>query len=158
MITNAGRAPMFGHRIVLFLVFAVIIASANPAQSQDQPQPAKSAESESTPDSKVSSCQGDEREVGTPVQGRTVAPGLLIKRVEPKYPKTARKAKIEGTVVVCAVIGKDGRVRNLQVGSGPSELVPSVIQAVRQWVYKPYLLDGKPVEVDTTIHVSFKLN
>jgi len=151
---------MFGHRNMLFLVFALIIASADRAQSQDQPRPAKSAVSEGTPDP----CQAYGSDVGTHLQGptvmqgRTVTPGLLINRVAPKYPKAARKAKIEGTVVICGVIGKDGKLRNLQAVSGPSELVPSAIKAVRQWVYKPYLLDGEIVEVDTTIHVSFKLN
>jgi len=153
MLTHEVRWPMFGYRNVFLVLFA--LASANPAHSQDRPQPAKSAQSESSPDSHGGLCADYGRDVGTPVRGRTVEPGLLVHRVAPKYPKAARKAHIEGTVVVCAVIGKDGKVTNPLVVSGPSALTPSVIDAVRQWVYKPYLVGGEPIDVTTEIHVDF---
>jgi protein TonB len=88
---------------------------------------------------------------------QSVTAGRLIHKVQPKYPKSARKAHIEGTVVLCAEIGKDGKIANLRALSGPQELIDPSIKAVRQWVYKPYLLDGEPVEVETDIRVNFKL-
>jgi len=64
---------------------------------------------------------------------------------------------VEGDVVLAAVIGKDGTVRDLKAVSGPAMLVSSAIQAVRQWRYKPYLLNGQPVEVETQIKLQFRL-
>lgn len=82
---------------------------------------------------------------------------LLLHRVAPVYPDTARQRMIQGTVVLKAVIGKDGRVNDLKAVSGPKELYDSAIGAVQQWRYKPYTLDGQPVEVETTINVNYKL-
>jgi TonB family protein len=76
----------------------------------------------------------------------------------PKYPDDAKKAKIQGTVVLDAVIGKDGTVEHLEVLSGPKELQESSLDAVRQWTYKPYLLNGDPIEVKTTIRVIYTLS
>jgi protein TonB len=76
---------------------------------------------------------------------------------QPVYPEQAKKDRVEGKVVLAAVIGKDGTVENLRVVSGPSPLQPSALDAVRQWRYKPYLLNGEPVEVDTTIRVVYTL-
>ena len=69
----------------------------------------------------------------------------------------ARETRVEGDVVLAAVIGKDGTVRDLKAVSGPAMLVSSAIQAVRQWRYKPYLLNGQPVEVETQIKLQFRL-
>jgi protein TonB len=91
------------------------------------------------------------------VRVKTVTPGLLIHKVQPKYPKTARKAHIEGTILLCAVIGKDGTISNLRAVSGPETLIPSAVKAVEQWRYRPYLLDGEAVEVHTEIRVNFQL-
>ena len=82
----------------------------------------------------------------------------LLNKVVPKYPPAAKKAKIQGTVVLSAVIGKDGNIENLRVLSGPSELQQSALDAVRQWTYTPYLLNGDPIEVVTTVHVVYMLN
>jgi len=82
----------------------------------------------------------------------------LLNKVVPTYPPAAKKAKIQGTVVLSAVIGKDGNIENLRVLSGPSELQQSALDAVRQWTYKPYLLNGDPVEVLTTVNVVYMLN
>ena len=76
----------------------------------------------------------------------------------PIYPPIARTARVSGTVILHAIIGKDGTVQQLQVMSGPPLLVQAAIDAVRQWRYTPTLLNGKPVEVDTTIDVVFTLN
>jgi TonB family protein len=86
-----------------------------------------------------------------------VSSGRLIRRVNPNYPAALRKAHIEGTVVLCATIGKDGRLHNLLAFSGPQELIPYAMAAVEQWRYEPYRVDKKPVDVDSEIRVDFKL-
>lgn len=82
---------------------------------------------------------------------------VLIKHVHPEYPPDAKKSHIEGTVLLCVTIGKDGHVR---VGAtrGPKELVPAAVKAVQQWRYRPFLANNQPVEADTTITVNFRLN
>jgi protein TonB len=86
-----------------------------------------------------------------------VTAGLLVHRVQPVYPSLARQARISGEVVLQAIIGKDGTIQNLHVLSGHPMLVQIAMDAVRQWRYKPYLLNGEPVEVDTQIKVNFSL-
>lgn len=86
-----------------------------------------------------------------------VAQGLLIREVRPQYPALARSARIQGVVVLQATIGKDGTIQNLRLLSGHPLLVPAAVEAVRQWRYRPYLLNTEPVEVDTTIQVNFTL-
>jgi protein TonB len=86
-----------------------------------------------------------------------VSQGLLIHQVKPTYPPLARQARIQGTVVLQAVIGKDGSIQGLKVVSGHPMLAPAALEAVKQWKYKPYFLNGEPVEVDTTINVNFTL-
>ncbi len=98
--------------------------------------------------------------VATPQRVRVsagVTEGLLIHKVQPTYPPLARSARIQGTVVLQAVIGKDGTIQNLRAVSGHPMLTPAAIDAVRQWRYKPYFLNGEPVEVDTQITVNFTL-
>jgi len=86
-----------------------------------------------------------------------VTKGLLIHRIEPAYPPLARAARVQGEVMLSAVISTTGDIQNLQLISGHPMLVPAAIAAVRQWRYKPYLLNGQPVEVETTITVIFSL-
>jgi periplasmic protein TonB len=98
--------------------------------------------------------------VATPQRVRVssgVSQGLRIKFQQPNYPPLARQARIQGTVVLHAVIGKDGAIENLTLVSGHPMLAPAAIEAVKQWRYKPYLLNGEPVEVDTEIQVNFTL-
>lgn len=98
--------------------------------------------------------------VATPQRVRVsagVTEGLLIHKVQPQYPPLARSARIQGTVVLQAVIGKDGTIQNLRAVSGHPMLTPAAIEAVKQWRYKPYFLNGEPVEVDTQITVNFTL-
>lgn len=83
--------------------------------------------------------------------------GRLISRKFPVYPPEAKAAHIGGPVILHAVIARDGTIRNLQVVSGPDILRQGAIDAVSQWVYQPYLLNGEPTEVDTTITVNFNL-
>jgi|SRR5271165_1796272 len=87
-----------------------------------------------------------------------VTKGLLIHRVEPTYPPLARAARVQGEVILSAVIDVNGSIQNLQLVSGHPMLVPSAIAAVKQWRYKPYLLNGQPVEVETQITVIFSLS
>jgi protein TonB len=87
-----------------------------------------------------------------------VTKGLLIHREEPAYPPLARSARVQGDVVLSAVIGTNGEIQNLQLVSGHPMLVPAALAAVRLWRYKPYLLNGTPVEVETTITVIFTLS
>ncbi len=84
-----------------------------------------------------------------------VTKGLLIYRVEPAYPPLAKQARIQGVVVMTAGIDKGGNVQNLQVVIGHPLLAPAAIEAVKQWRYKPFLLNGQPVEVETTVTVNF---
>jgi TonB family protein len=86
-----------------------------------------------------------------------VTSGMLIRNIVPVYPKEAKRNHIQGKVVLRAVIGKDGRIKELKAVSGPEELIPPSIGAVQQWLYKPYLLFGEPVEVDTQVTVTFAL-
>jgi len=86
-----------------------------------------------------------------------VTSGMLVHRVEPPYPALARSARISGNVVLKAIISKEGNIEDLTLVSGHPMLVPSAIDAVRQWRYRPYLLNGQPVEVETTITVIFTL-
>jgi TonB family protein len=84
-----------------------------------------------------------------------VVAGNLVSKVDPVYPDIAKKAHVQGAVVLQAVIAKDGTVKELRLISGPPMLVVSAIQAVQQWKYKPYLLNGEPTEVETTINVNY---
>jgi len=87
-----------------------------------------------------------------------VAEANLIHDVAPQYPPEAGRERIEGTVVLMAVIGKDGVVRDVRVESGLPLLAQAAIEAVKQWRYKPYLLNGEPVEVDSHITINFTLS
>jgi protein TonB len=98
--------------------------------------------------------------MATPTRVRVssgVSQGLLVRRVNPTYPPLARQARIQGVVILQAQISKDGSIENLQLVSGHPMLAPAAIEAVKQWKYKPYLLNGEPVEVDTQVQVNFTL-
>jgi protein TonB len=87
-----------------------------------------------------------------------VAEANLIHDVAPQYPPEAGRARIEGTVVLMAVIDKDGSVKDVRIESGLPILAQAAIDAVRQWRYKPYMIDGEPVEVDSRITINFTLS
>jgi protein TonB len=86
-----------------------------------------------------------------------VATGMLIQRTPPDYPPIARTARVAGTVELHATISTNGRIKDLQVVSGPVMLRQAALDAVRNWRYKPYRLNNQPVEVETTINVVFTL-
>lgn len=81
----------------------------------------------------------------------------IVSKVMPKYPVEAKKAGIEGKVVLAAVIDKEGNVKTLKVESGPKQLQQSALEAVHQWKYKPYLFNGQPVDVRTTVNITYTL-
>ncbi len=87
-----------------------------------------------------------------------VMEGMLIGKVLPVYPAMARAMRIAGRVELQATISRNGTIENLRVVSGPAMLQQAALDAVRQWRYRPYLLNGEPVEVETTINVDFKLD
>jgi TonB family protein len=83
--------------------------------------------------------------------------GTLTHRVSPTYPTQARIQRIEGTVVLEAMVSEDGNVRDVKVSSGPAVLASAAKQAVEQWRYQPFELNGKPVAMGTSIRIIFKL-
>lgn len=90
--------------------------------------------------------------------GGNVAAANLIHKVEPTYPPLAKAARVQGEVVLQAVIGVDGRIRNLQLQAGHPLLVAAARAAILQWSYRPTLLNSRPVEVVTVITVRFQLS
>jgi TonB family protein len=90
--------------------------------------------------------------------GGNVQKAKLIERVQPKYPEDALKDRITGTVLLHIIVERDGPVKHVEVVSGHPLLVQAAVDAVTQWKYQPTLLNGEPVEVDTTLDVMFVLN
>jgi protein TonB len=89
--------------------------------------------------------------------GGNVQAAALVNKVTPQYPPIAKTAHVSGTVILHAIIAKDGSIQELQYMSGPPLLMKSAMDAVKEWRYKPTMLNGEPVEVDTTISVVFSL-
>jgi len=87
-----------------------------------------------------------------------LAQANLLYRVQPTYPPIARQARVQGTVELRAIISKAGTIENLVVVRGHPMLVKSALDAVRQWRYRPYLLNNEPFEVETEITVNFVLS
>ena len=92
------------------------------------------------------------------VRTSTILEGNLIRRVLPSYPALARSVRIQGPVVLAAIISKAGTIDNLRAISGHPMLVPAAIEAVSQWRYRPYILNNEPIEVETQITVNFVLS
>jgi TonB family protein len=108
----------------------------------------------------VSNAPGDQTSTAVPQRVRVssgVARGLLVSKVDPMYPPDARDQRIQGVVILQATIDKEGNVASLQLVSGHPMLAPAAIEAVKQWKYRPYLLNGNPLEVNTQIQVNFTL-
>jgi TonB family protein len=146
--------------LVWVLLLAIVSAASvgiagRPAEAQT---PAGSAASEQQVDTTFPLSSVTPQTSNSPVRisARTMAK-QVISRVDPVYPPEAKAAHLQGFVVLRAVVGKNGNVSNVTVVSGPLELVQSAIDAVSQWRYKPYLLNGEPVEVETRVNVSYWL-
>lgn len=86
-----------------------------------------------------------------------VASGLIVRKIAPMYPDDARQHRIQGTVLLHVMIDKEGNVEQVDLISGHPLLAPAAIEAVRQWKYKPFLLNEKPMDVDTQVRVNFSL-
>jgi protein TonB len=86
-----------------------------------------------------------------------VTQGLILKRVQPVYPQQALQMRVHGAVQLQAEISKTGAISNIKVLSGDAVLARAAVQAVSQWKYKPYFLNGEPVDIQTQITVNFKL-
>jgi periplasmic protein TonB len=95
--------------------------------------------------------------VAAPIRVSSISEGNLTRRIQPTYPPLARSARIQGIVVLQAVISKEGTIENLKVLTGHPMLVGAAVDAVRQWRYRPYVLNHEPVEVETQITVNFSL-
>jgi len=90
--------------------------------------------------------------------GGSVQQAKLIRQIRPNYPPLAKQARISGTVELKAIIAKDGTIQDLKVIRGHPLLVQAALDAVKQWIYQPTLLNGEPVEVETTVDVNFTLS
>ncbi len=95
--------------------------------------------------------------VSAPIRRSHISEGELVRKILPAYPPLARTARIQGQVLLEAVISKEGSIENLKVLAGHPMLVSAAIEAVRQWRYRPYILNNEPVEVETQITVNFSL-
>ncbi|MGP0019353.1 MAG: energy transducer TonB [Candidatus Sulfotelmatobacter sp.] len=82
---------------------------------------------------------------------------MLVSKVDPIYPQEAKDSHLQGTVILQVIVDKEGNVANVRLISGHPMLAPPAIEAVEQWKYRPYLLNGTPVEVDTQVTVNFTL-
>ncbi|MGA7057329.1 MAG: TonB family protein [Terriglobales bacterium] len=142
-------------------------AAENKTQAQaDEPAPSLSGllaganENANTLSGAVSSAPSSlpALSISTVKLSQGVSEGLLIKRVQPKYPQSALAAHIQGAVQIEATINNEGVVTNPKVLRGDRALAQAAVEAVRQWRYKPYYLDGQPVEVKTEITVKFRAN
>jgi protein TonB len=89
--------------------------------------------------------------------GGNVQAAALVNKVDPQYPPIAKTAHVSGTVVLHAIIAKNGSIEKLEYVSGPTLLMASAMSAVKEWRYRPTMLNGQPVEVDTTVQVVFSL-
>jgi protein TonB len=87
-----------------------------------------------------------------------MSPGMLVRRMEPRYPPAAIAARIEGPVKIKAIINREGIIEQAEVLSGSPLLTRAALEAIREWRYRPYMLNGVPVEVETQITVNFVLS
>jgi len=90
--------------------------------------------------------------------GGNVQSAMIIRKTPPTYPQLAKSARVSGVVHLAAVISKDGTIQELHSLGGPALLIQAAMDAVKTWIYKPTMLNGEPVQVETTIDVNFTLN
>jgi len=105
----------------------------------------------------TASLGGGQAQPGRVRMSQAIAEGNLTRKVDPVYPESSRMAHVQGDVVLRAVIDKQGTVAQLSTISGQPLLIPLALDAVRQWTYKPFLLNGEAVEVETTVTVRFRM-
>ncbi len=142
---------------LVFLLFASAGARARAQDSGATSAPAPSPAQAEAPSTQGSSPQTPPQKPTRIRIGGNVQAAKMTHQVMPVYPPIAKQAHISGTIVLHCIIGKDGSVEQLEFVSGPPLLMKSAMDAVRQWTYQPTSLNGKPVEVDTTVSVVFTL-
>jgi periplasmic protein TonB len=133
--------------IFLAMLFVATGLAAGQAHEQVNPPPSASGDATTQP--------------ALPQRVRiseAVSTGLLIKKAPPKYPEKARHQRIQGPAVLQAIINREGKIVELTPVSGDPLLTSSAMKTVKKWRYKPYLLNGQPVEVETTVQVNFTLS
>jgi len=130
---------------------------AKPAQPTPPPLTLSTANNSSAALSSIISADAAKPTLGSLRISQGVSQGLVIKKVAPVYSATALQLRKEGAVQLMATIGKDGAVTSVQVLNGDLLLAKSAVEAVKQWKYRPYLLNSEPVEIQTQITVNFKL-
>jgi periplasmic protein TonB len=134
---------------------------AEPIQAQPTPPSLVLSESKAT-DSALAGIVSSNVAVPKPVPealkiSEGVTQGLLIKKIAPTYPANALKLRKQGAVELLATVSKTGIITKLQVLRGESILAQAAVDAVRQWKYRPFLLNAEPVEIETQITINFKL-
>ncbi len=92
-----------------------------------------------------------------PLKVSSLSEGMIVRRVQPIYPEIARLARVQGPVVIAAVIDTNGRITSLRLVSGHPMLVDAAMEALRQWRYRPYVLNGQPIQVETQVTIMFTL-
>jgi periplasmic protein TonB len=122
-----------------------------PAQESSQ----KSTGSGSNPDATTN--ETEKAVGGVTAVSPEIANNYLIRRVEPQYPEVARRQNIQGPVTLSALVDKDGSVQSVTVLSGDSALAPAALEAVKQWRFRPYPVNGRATEFTTRITVNFRL-
>ena len=136
--------------------------AAKSATASDAPAPSLAEIAPSSDAGALPNLMGSQSKAPTPVLqtlavSQGVSQGLLLKKVQPTYPANARQARIEGAVQLMATISRDGDISAVKVLSGEPQLAHAAVDAVKQWKYKPYLLNGSPVEIQTQVTVNFTL-
>jgi TonB family protein len=149
---------------VFLLMAALALAQNEPAKSDQavKPEPTPQAEQQAKPDeaAKPEQTPPQAEQAPKPLRLRissSVAEGLKIKDKSPRYPDEARQERIQGDVLLQVVIDTQGNIVKIKVVQGDSVLVAAALDAVKQWKYKPYILNGNPVEVETTIRIQFHM-
>jgi len=141
------------RRRIFGLLFAMLFAFTSNRLSGQQPQ-----QSGTTQESQASQAAPTTTRAPRARVSQSASVSLLIKRVNPEYPKELKKRRIQGMVLLKVMISKDGDVTEVATISGRPDLAALASDAVRQWKYKPYLLSGQPVEVETTVGINFTLS
>ncbi|MGD0956024.1 MAG: TonB family protein [Candidatus Acidiferrales bacterium] len=132
--------------LYVFALVGAVMTMMTAVSAQDNGAPPESSQPEAKP----------AQPTRIRIAGNVTA-AKVVQRIQPVYPPSAKAAHVEGTVILHAIIARDGSVQKLELVSGPEQLVDAAMDAVRQWRYQPTLLNGQPVEVDTTIQIIFTL-
>jgi len=136
--------------------------AAKPAPATDAPAPSMTGIASADSGGSLPNLVGSDSNAPAPVLetltvSQGVSRGLLFKQAQPVYPASALQMHIEGAVELLATISKNGDISSVKIVSGDPRLARAAVDAVKQWKYKPYLLNGEPVEIKTQITINFKL-